>query len=1287
MNYLWDNQFRLFRTKDPGEFGYSDGVEVEQRLLDVVSKASDRSTFSDELAEAISDWPSEYHLSRLRHCLVRPLNIAAGQKILELGCGCGAITRYLGETGASVVAVEGSLARARVTAERCRDLSNVRVVVDDLLRFQTDERFDFVLLVGVLEYAAMFSNSDSPYQDYLKAVTRFLAPGGRVVIAIENQLGLKYFNGCGEDHIGTPFFGIQDLYGDRTPRTFGRPELIRLLSAARLAHTRFFYPFPDYKLPSVVLSEEALSDPHFDAVDLLARSHGRDYAGSPYRSFDDALAFSVIANNGLLAELSNSFLVVATVEAKAEAPAAELAHGFAIHRAPQFCTHTRFLRANGAIKVAKDPLTSVPAQPIDLPDGERVRHVLGETPYRRGRQLLWSLLKARSRSDDQEAVIQALAPWMKFLLDNARIPAGNVNDIEGHRVRLSLYELPGKFLDCTPANLIDTGAGLTPIDLEWQSDRDIPLGWVVARAILWCLGSGLSSSDNLGTISEIVEGLCKQFELTVHKADVDSWLKSEAQFQSVVLGHSCRDLTTVVPSSGLHSFLGEFNSLSNELVVSQERSSSLSEQVGDLLVATGKLSQELTERTEEVAVLNAARADADEQLLSQNRTIQEQQEQIAIANGTMAAAGEQLATLNRKLEAEQEQVAALTQTLAAKEKHIGEQDAAIESWSARLHESNSRIESFSWKVTAPLRSLRASFPGLATVVRHGMKAAYGVLTLQTHKQWRRRKTARLLLQSGLFDPDYYLANNQDVRCSGRNPLVHYLSEGAQEGRRPNEYFDTGYYLLHNSDVAASGMNPLVHYLLVGYKEGREPSAEFSWRSYLAFNPDVRESGINPVSHFLKYGREEGRTLYPVSAAPTPLPDNDPQSQPSSTEIPDTKAAPSSRVDPPSAVGRATLLLQSQDHARRILVVDHAVPTPDTDSGSFRMFNLLKLLVETGISVTFGSHSDVNRRHYVEDLEKVGVEIVEGFADIRIHLERLGGRYSSVILSRPETAELYLALVRAYAPQAELSYDCVDLHYLRFRRAAELSPSPDLFQKVGQYYDLEGFCFTSADRVLAITKTEQELIQREWPGTRVDVLPNIHRVSVSQRPFEGRHGLVFIGGFDHEPNVDGVLWFTRKIFPLILQKIPSMHFTILGSKPRDVIRSLASRNVRVVGWVPDPIPYFSASRVFVAPLRYGAGMKGKIGHAMSNGLPVVTTGVGTEGMQISPDVQALVANDQQEFADRVIKLHTDHLLWERLQRQAAAHIDRNFSEAAVSKTLQRLFARESVPEERELEVSA
>jgi len=184
MQHLWDDEFHHFRRERWLPLGYSDGAEVEERLYRVIRDAKDCSTFSRELPPAITDWPSEYHLSRGRHCLLRPLGIKPGDTVLELGAGCGAITRHLGEIGAQVVAVEGSLLRARMAAERCRGLSNVTVYADDLLSFETNQRFDWVLLVSVLEYAPLFASGidGDPVAKYLSSASRFLSPTGRMVV-------------------------------------------------------------------------------------------------------------------------------------------------------------------------------------------------------------------------------------------------------------------------------------------------------------------------------------------------------------------------------------------------------------------------------------------------------------------------------------------------------------------------------------------------------------------------------------------------------------------------------------------------------------------------------------------------------------------------------------------------------------------------------------------------------------------------------------------------------------------------------------------------------------------------------------------------------------------------------------------------------------------------------------------------------------------------------------------------------------------------------------------------
>ena len=836
MNYLWDDQFHLYRTKNPAEFSYSDGAEVEERLLSVVSNASDRSTFSPELAESICDWPSEYHLGRLRHCLVRPLNLHPGDRVLELGCGCGAITRFLGEIGANVVAVEGSFARARVAAERCRELTNIRVVVEDLLRFETDELFDYILLIGVLEYAALFSNREKPFEHYLQAVTRFLSPGGKVVIAIENKVGLKYFNGCGEDHVGIPFFGVQDLYRPRTVRTFGRQELIALLSAAGLPQMCFYYPFPDYKLPTVILSENALTDPGFDAIDLLARCHARDYTGSAYRGFDEALAFSVLHTNGLLAELSNSFLLVANPDNEPRPNATKLAFAWSVNRAAEFCTQTSFMRDGSEIRVLKNHLPSSADGRRTVDESLTITHHVSGSVYRPGRQSLWNLLRARAESGNAESIVQALRPWMQFLLQHARISTGPITDVSETPSKLASYVLSGALLDCTPFNLLSIDGRLASIDEEWRSDNDISLGWVITRGVLWSMPSGMSSCSFQPSLLELIKALCDSFGLAVSESDIEAWLEQEAEFQSAVTGLRCEPLTTERTFLGLRPFVSEISSLKEEI-------SSLKEEISRLKQDISSLKQTISER--------------EEQVIGLTQTIA----------ATVAAREEDVSNLKTALDERERHIANLEQNLKRNlEQSVIERDRLRDDISRlnakgfslsaeltdRTEELNRVLHSRSWRLTSPLRA---------------------VGNFRSHSRFEARQLERdsqLIAQSELFDRGWYLSENPDVATHNADPIIHYLQHGGFEGRDPSRSFSSKWYLEQNPDVRASCFNPLVHYLRFGAAEGRRTTPPID-------EPENSpQSDANAQKHWDNLGRSrmqqllhsDERVVFPATELPT-----------------------------------------------------------------------------------------------------------------------------------------------------------------------------------------------------------------------------------------------------------------------------------------------------------------------------------------------------------------------------------------------------------------------------------
>ncbi|MCZ2174111.1 MAG: methyltransferase domain-containing protein [Burkholderiales bacterium] len=474
-SYHYDSQKRMFICPDHKGFPYSDGTEVEERLLSVIKHATDVSSSSQELIAAIEDWPSEYHLSPVRHNLLRFLELGPTHRILELGCGCGAITRHLGEAGATVVAVEGSARRAQIAAERCRDLANVSIYCDNLVDFSSEDKFDFVTLIGVLEYAPIFIQSDDPVNRCLGHARSFLKEDGSLILAIENQLGLKYFNGCAEDHIGRPFHGITDLYGPGEPITFGRHVVMQKLAQAGFDHQTFLLPFPDYKLPELIIPEAALSHPGFRVAELLHRCSAPQHCYNDLRSFFEPLAWRAIADNNLLADLANSFLVLAAQEVPSPylPPRGWLASHYTANRLPVFATETLLCTKDDVIQVAKHPL--YPVQAIDgvtLCGGRLIHRATAETDYLRGDLYVSELQKLLACGAGIESLAIWVSDWLRLLLEKARL--------EGARAKIN-----GEWLDAIPANFVRLPDGsLARFDEEWDFDRDIPLPWVVIRGLV-----------------------------------------------------------------------------------------------------------------------------------------------------------------------------------------------------------------------------------------------------------------------------------------------------------------------------------------------------------------------------------------------------------------------------------------------------------------------------------------------------------------------------------------------------------------------------------------------------------------------------------------------------------------------------------------------------------------------------------------------------------------------------------------------------------------------------------
>jgi SAM-dependent methyltransferase len=294
------------------EFDYSDGEATEIQLFEILSAAQDLSSSSEELQSKIVDWPTEYHLSETRANLLRPLNLHGVTRVLELGCGCGSISRYLGEQpGLIVDSIEGSPTRAALAKLRCSDLDNVVISTANFndLEFPQDY-YDLVLFVGVTEYAGRFSDRDTDQeavQDLLKLGRKAAKATGITLVAIENRVGLKYLLGANEDHYAVPYVGLDDYPDSTGIRTYTKPEWQAQIDKAGFTAHQFIYPFPDYKVPTLIVKEGAqaqLSDRHFSSI------KSRDYNSAFDIGDNENRIWQGLNVSNTLAELSNSFLML-----------------------------------------------------------------------------------------------------------------------------------------------------------------------------------------------------------------------------------------------------------------------------------------------------------------------------------------------------------------------------------------------------------------------------------------------------------------------------------------------------------------------------------------------------------------------------------------------------------------------------------------------------------------------------------------------------------------------------------------------------------------------------------------------------------------------------------------------------------------------------------------------------------------------------------------------------------------------------------------------------------------
>jgi len=512
---------------------WTDGSEAH--VLSILQEARDRSSASDELAAKIRDWPTRYHFSRLRGRILSPLRVGPGTRVLDLGGGTGPLSRRLGELGAEVLLVDGSSARAKAATERCKDLDNVSVAVGTVFDLEDSAApFDIVLSVGLLEYA---QSSPGGPDGLLRKATSLLGPDGVLAVAIENIIGLKYLLGYAEDHVGLPWVGWEGYIGIDHVRTYSRLELASMLKAVGLAEHAWFYPFPDYKLPNVIVSDAgyALDDP--DVVDAIVPQPCTADASLPTLLCDARAAHRTMLRAGLGPEIANSFLVVGAKTSAAldlRVDRETLAWLSGSERSARFMRARRLVSHDSGLAIVDDSATEA-----EVEHGWLTQRRLSQAPFTHGEPFDRLIADALAAAD-AAGMRELLTLWAETLKEHASeagVKGRWANPFQPGQGRLAL---PGEYLDSQPANFIYREGRLHRIDPEWQAQGLIDFDLVCVRGLLHfsvdILRRGVSIDRANGRdVASLVGELAEAAGIEDRERALERLPAAEAALQSLVL--------------------------------------------------------------------------------------------------------------------------------------------------------------------------------------------------------------------------------------------------------------------------------------------------------------------------------------------------------------------------------------------------------------------------------------------------------------------------------------------------------------------------------------------------------------------------------------------------------------------------------------------------------------------------------------------------------------------------------------------------------------------------------
>ena len=1318
---------------------YSDGTDIEREMLRIANEYPE--DLSQDYIANNSNYTINNTFSSVRQNILNWYPFSEHASILEVGAGMGAITGMLCDHAEYVTAIEMSQARAEVIKARYRDRKNLHVISENINTWETDQKFDYVIFIGVLEYAGVFSDNNKPYDEFLLSAKRLLKRNGKIIFAIENRFGLKYWLGASEDHLQKPFVGIEGYVGLKaTPRTFSRGELEEILKRTGFKNYRFYSVLPDYKFPELIYADEYAPDyMNLKKVSFTYSKNSRLIA-------DEKELYKDVIASGVFPFFANSFLVEASPE--------ELDSRYVVHVSakgevyPKFRVSTVLDNEDHVFKIPMHKEGGVHINEIVENSNALVKRGIKMLPFRiengnivtdryHGTMAQRVFQKALEDGDKGTCIrlIDSLKDNLFKSSDYTDYNSSNIidkNRLWEEKVDYGII-LQKAYVDMTFYNAFWENEELIFFDQEWCFDY-VPLTFCLYYAIK-------SAYQKANVLTEIT--LQELLEYAgVKQSEKEVYDKLEEFIWSKVLYRQ----TDFYGEDGYCNRYSEAMTLREQDNIQQEQINIQQEQIN---IQQDQI-EKITESREEYAQ-RFLKLERDYEQDRSSRAYQMAMKFREISHSILPVDSRRRFLVKMLLKgirhprwmfhmitprriynffviSKKEGMEKVYERYRLVEKH--ENSGLYSSESAQpevlkvIDATNKTVEDYT-KISFE----KYEHPDISIVIPVYNQFGYTYNCLRS-----------ILKNSGGVHYEIIIADDCSTDLTKN---IEEIVEGITIIRNEQnmrfllscnnatKYASGRYILFLNNDtqVLENWLQPLLDLAeadkrigMVGskliYPDGRlQEAGGIIWRDGHAWNYG---NGQNPAQPEFNYVKEvdyiSGASImirtdlwkeiggFDERFAPAYCEDSDmafevrkhgykvvyqPKSEvvhfegtSNGTDI--TVGQKRYQVENQKKLYiKWKEVLGGQHHEniknvflardrgkdrKHILFIDHYVPQYDKDAGSKTTFMYLKMLTAKGFHITFLGDNFYQDEPYTTELQQMGIFVLYGPGYAKYYKNWLVENidyFDIIYLNRPHITIKYIDFIKERA-KGKIIYYGHDLHFLRNRREYEVTGNAKKLKEADHWKEQELYIMHKTDMNYYPSIVECNAIHEIDPLIPVRAITayGYERFPEVNYHMEQREGILFVGGFGHDPNLDAVMWFLDKIYPEVYKRT-NASFIIVGSKAPIALTKLKTKGVVVRGYVSEEEleKLYNGVRLVVVPLRYGAGIKGKVVEAMYYGTPLVTTSIGAEGIKGLENV-AIVKDQEEELIEAICDVYMDLQKLEKMSEKSQLFAKQNYGIDAV-----------------------